>query len=250
MPKNILTGKRLERYTEASKTLTKKQLATVKADLLKLEQQAQKAKERKQLIKDLKKGQQLMEKDDEKAMAEQEKALLRIIKKQEEEIEKTNKLNEKEVTKNIKELLKTPTDLFGKVKTKKTLTDDEKKNRKETSHFIREMFSTPADLFEPEMKQKTIFKSEDVTISSKKFKGVAETVSITINEKVDTSDLTVFMKKMSHVVVEQLIGFLEKYKSFKVVFELDVVMSSEKMNKNTTTGFSSGSVGQVLGLSS
>lgn len=101
-----LSGKRFERYEEAKNTLSKAELKTVKDQLLKLERQAQKARARKKLIRDLKQGQAAMEQDDQKMMEQQEEKLMKIVEKQNKLLEKQEKEISRQQKRELRQLRK------------------------------------------------------------------------------------------------------------------------------------------------
>lgn len=119
-----LTGVRLQKYEKYEKTAPKSTLEIIKKNLLKQEKQAQKAKERRKLIKDLKVGQKLQEAKDQDDFLKQEEQFLniiqkqeKIIKKQEHQLEKKRKKDERETIKQAKRDAKDKTEyrvvLFG-----------------------------------------------------------------------------------------------------------------------------------------
>ena len=128
------------------------------------------------------------------------------------------------------------------LKTLKAKKEEIKKENEQQQEYIIAMMNRDDDMYEHFAAPKITFSDKDIVISSKQFKHVAEAMEIEINEHVETSDLTLFMKKMSKIVVNQLKHFYSKYGSYKIVFQLDVKMFSNKLNTTHTIPFSSGSV--------
>lgn len=127
-----------------------------------------------------------------------------------------------------------------KVKQEAQKQKQQKDLKKQEKNHIIAMLSMP-DLFEANVKPKIIFTNEDITVSAKKFKEVAEMVDININQKVESSDLSMFSKKMTSIVSSQMQAFLTRFGSYKIAFELDVMMHSESTDKTTIVPFTTGS---------
>lgn len=85
------------------------------------------------------------------------------------------------------------------------------------------------------------FTHNDISITKSKFKDVAEERIIKINKPLpEDGNLTMFMKKITPIVNQQMKQAFAKYGTYKIIFGLDITMYSDKLGKDSDFYFHSG----------